>query len=170
MKKEYLNLFLKRRSVREYKKEYIKKEVLENIIMMGMNAPSAGNQQPWEFIIITERNILNKIPEIHPYAQMLKNAPAAILVCGKPECKYPDYWIQDCAAATENILLAVHAEGLGGVWLGVYPLDERISGLRELLYISEAAVPFALISVGIPAKEPEYIDRFDRKRIHYEKW
>ncbi|MDD3625989.1 MAG: nitroreductase family protein [bacterium] len=170
MKDEYLNLFLKRRSVREYKSEDIEKEVLENIIRVGMNAPSAGNQQPWEFIIITKREILNEIPEIHPYSQMLKQAPAAILVCGNPECKYPDYWVQDCAAATENILLAIHAEGLGGVWLGVYPLEERVKGLQKLLNIPENIVPFSLLSVGVPKQESEFIDRFEKKRIHYERW
>ncbi len=171
MKEEFKNLFLTRRSIRQYKDEKVELKALEELIRIGMSAPSAGNQQPWEFIIIDEREKLDKIPDIHPYSQMIKGAPAAILICGAPHsCKYKDYWVQDCSAATQNILLAINALGLGGVWLGIYPLEERITGMRKLLDIPESITPFALISLGYPNQELKYIDRFDSKRIHKNNW
>ncbi len=171
MKEELENLFLTRRSIRKYEDKQIELKALEELIRIGMSAPSAGNQQPWEFIIIDDREKLDKIPDIHPYSEMIKDAPAAILICGTPQtCKYKDYWVQDCSAATQNILLAINALGLGGVWLGIYPLEERITGMRNLLDIPESITPFALISLGYPNEELKYIDRFDSKRIHKNNW
>jgi len=160
-----------RRSIRKYKPGEISVEKLRFLVKAGMYAPSAGNEQPWDFIIINERGILDKIPEFHPHAQMLKQAPAAILVCADiTREKHKDMWIQDCSAATENILIEITAQGLGGVWLGVYPREERIKGLKELLAIPAHVIPFSLIAVGFPAERKLAADRFNPQRLHLNKW
>lgn len=144
---------------------------MKELLKAAMSSPSAGNEQPWEFVVITDRNILCAIPKFHPYAQMLHEAPAAILVCGdlKRE-KYKGYWVQDCSAATENILIEVVEQGLGAVWIGIYPIEERITGMRKLLAIPETIIPFSLIAIGYPAENKEPSDRFDASRIHYNTW
>jgi nitroreductase len=162
---------LTRRSIRKYTAEPILHEVLIELLQAAMSAPSAGNEQPWEFVVITVRQILDKIPKFHPYAQMLKEAPIAILVCGDLNReKYKGYWVQDCSAATENILIAVNEKGLGAVWLGIYPIEERINGLRKLLNIPEHIIPFALVAIGHPAEKKEPADRFESVRIHFNQW
>ena len=136
-----------------------------------MSAPSAGNEQPWHFVVIKEREILNEIPNLHPHSGMLRGAPAAILVCGDEELqKYQGYWVQDCSAATQNLLVAVQAKGLGGVWLGVYPIEERVTGIRKLLGIPGNVIPFSLISIGHPAEQKPPADRYDASRIHHDRW
>lgn len=136
-----------------------------------MNAPSANNQQPWQFIIIDDRSILDKIPEFHPYSQMLKDAPAAILVCEDESLsKSEGYWIQDCAAATENILLEIADQDFGGVWLGIYPREERVNGMRMLLNLPSRIVPFSLIALGYPAERKEAKNIFDKSRIKFNAW
>lgn len=161
----------KRRSIRRYTKQVVADEVLRDILKAGMNAPSAGNEQPWEFFILTERSVLDEIPNFHPYSKMLHDAPAAVLVCGDLGRQvYEGYWVQDCSAATENILLEIVDKGLGGVWLGVYPISERVEGLRKLLNIPEQVVPFALIALGYPDETKPDKDIFDESRIHYNRW
>jgi nitroreductase len=166
-----MDAIFRRRSIRKYTSEPVhEKEVLE-FIKAGMNAPSAGNQQPWQFVIITERKLLDEIPKIHPYAQMLHQAPAAVLVCGDPDLeKHEGYWVQDCSAATENILLEIADRGFGGVWLGVYPRTDRVEGIRRLLKIPERIIPFALIAVGHPAERKEPKNEFRKDRIRYNYW
>jgi nitroreductase len=136
-----------------------------------MQAPSAKNERPWHFVVIDDQEILHKIPEFHRNAQMLKYAPLAILVCSdrKLESKRAT-WIQDCSAATENILLAAHGMGLGGVWLGVFPDADRVHGLTDLLDLPKDVRPVSLVAVGHPALTPEPVNRFDRRRIHINKW
>ncbi|MGA2479498.1 MAG: nitroreductase family protein [Spirochaetia bacterium] len=166
-----MNVIFERRSIRKYTDEPVPIEKLFDFVKAGMSAPSAGNQQPWHFITITDRSLLQKIPEFHPHSRMLKDAPAAICVCGDPALeKHPGFWLQDCAAATENILLEITAQGYGGVWIGVYPVEDRISNLRRLLGIPENIVPFCLISLGRPAERKEPKDLFRADRVHLEKW
>lgn len=166
-----LEAIYSRRSIRRYTGEPVPNEMIQELLKAAMSAPSAGNEQPWEFVVITEREMLNRIPSIHPYSQMLKEAPAAILVCGNEQReKYSGYWVQDCSAATENLLIAARALGLGTVWLGVYPLEERVKGLRLLLGIPEHITPFSLVSFGFPAEEKPPSNRFDNTRIHYDHW
>ena len=161
----------KRRSIRKYTGEPVAEEVLMAVVKAGMNAPSAGNQQPWHFVIIDQRPLLEKITEIHPYAQMLHEAPAAILVCGDLNLEeHVGYWVQDCSAAVENMLLEIVDQGLGGVWLGVYPREDRVSGLRKLLDIPESITPFALIAVGHPNESKGLKDEFHRERIRRNHW
>ena len=166
-----MDAILSRRSIRRYTTQSVSDEVIKELLEAAMSAPSAGNEQPWHFSVINERQILNKIPEIHPHSGMLRDAPVAILVCGDETLqKYQGYWVQDCSAATENILIAAQAKGLGGVWLGVYPIADRVTGIRKLLGIPEHVIPFSLISIGYPAEQKPRSDRYDASRIHHNKW
>jgi nitroreductase len=170
----FMNAFtviLERRSIRSYTSETVSDENVEQLLRAAMSAPSAGNQQPWHFVVIRERNLLDAIPSFHPYSQMLRQAQAAILVCGEPAvAKHEGYWVQDCAAATENILIAAAALGLGAVWLGVHPREERVAGFRKLLGVPPHIIPFALVPVGHPAERKPPSDRYDTARIHADLW
>ena len=160
-----------RRSIRKYAKKPGSKEQINELIKIGMSAPSAGNEQPWHFIVIDDSNILKEIPSLHNHAQMLKDAAVAILVCGDLNLeKHKGMWVQDCSAATQNILIAVNAIDLGAVWLGVYPREERVSSLRKLLNIPNNIVPFSLISIGYPAEEKKPSNRYSESRVHLNKW
>jgi nitroreductase len=166
-----MNAIYKRRSIRKYTSKEVPDEKLLEFVKAGMNAPSAGNQQPWRFVIVTERSLLDKIPGVHPYAEMLKEAPAAILVCGDLGLEsHKGYWVQDCSACTENILLEIADQGFGGVWLGVYPREDRVEGLRKLFNIPENIVPLSLIAVGYPAEQKPPRNEFDKSRIRYNSW
>lgn len=166
-----MEAILTRRSIRKYTDQAVPDDVIKKLMEAAMHAPSAHNQQPWQFVVIQDRQLLDKIPEIHPYSKMLKTAPLAILVCGdSSRFKSPDYWPQDCAAATQNILLAARALGLGSVWMGVYPKDNLIDGLRKLFELPADITPFNLIAVGYPAEEKPAANRFDEKRVHYDRW
>ena len=162
---------LSRRSIRKFHSDRVSEEIVDKLLAAGMNAPSAGNQQPWHFIVIDDREILNKIPEFHQYSQMLKHAPLAICVCGDLAKQiHEGYWIQDCSAATENILIAAHALGLGAVWLGIHPRKKRIEGLKELLNIPDSVEPLSLISLGQPDEEKPPAERYLQERIHRNGW
>jgi nitroreductase len=162
---------LTRRSIRKYKDKPVSDDLIKQVLEAAMAAPSAGNEQPWQFIVINDRKILGQIPAIHPNASMTKDAPLAILVCGDlSKEKYPGYWSVDCSAATENLLLAVHALGLGAVWCGIYPREERIEGMKKMLGIPDGIVPFALVPIGYPGEEKPPSERFEKERIHYNKW
>lgn len=166
-----MNAIYKRRSIRKFEKKPVPEKELMEFIRAGMNAPSAGNEQPWQFIIIDKRELLDEIPTFHPYAQMLKQAPAAILVCGDLDLeKHKGYWVQDCAAATENILLEITDRGFGGVWLGVYPRKDRVEGIRKLLRIPDRIIPFSLIAVGYPAEKKDPKNEFKKERVRYNYW
>ena len=161
-----------RRSIRKYTSAVVSEAAVKEILEAAMSAPSAGNQQPWHFVVIDDRQILDRVPEFHPHSLMCREARLAILVCGDPSLeKHAGYWVQDCAAATQNLLLAVHAEGLGGVWVGVYPREERVIGFRKLLNIPEHVVPFAVIPIGHPAEQkPPRPDRYNEARVHKNAW
>jgi len=162
---------LTRRSIRKYKQGQVSQDQINNILKAGMYAPSARNQQPWHFIVITDRDILNQIMQVHPYAGMLSEAQLAILVCGDKTLELSkDYWVVDCSAATQNILLAAHGIGLGAVWLGLHPREERKRDMIELLSLPDHIQPLSLISVGIPDEKKEDPDRFKPERIHYNAW
>ena len=166
-----MEAIFKRRSIRSYAPQPVPEDTLKEILKVAMAAPSAGNEQPWHFVIIKDRSILDKIPTVHPYSQMVRQAPLAILVCGDMKLAvHGEMWVQDCSAATENMLLAVQAKGLGAVWLGVYPREERINGLRKLLEIPPDIVPFSLIPIGHPAEEKPPGNRYKESRVHYDKW
>ncbi len=168
---ETLDAIFTRRSVRDFKSDPISEEDLLLLLKAGMQAPSAKNERPWHFVVIDDPEVLHAIPEFHRNAKMLLYAPLAILVCSdrKLENKRAT-WIQDCAAATENILLAAHAMGLGGVWLGVFPDSDRVFGMQSLLELPKDVRPVSMVAIGYPALKPEPTDRFDESRIHHNKW
>ena len=168
---EAMDAILSRRSIRKYTEGPVPDEVLNELLAAAMSAPSAGNQQPWHFVVIRERGILDEIPKYHPYSAMLKEASVAILVCGdlKSE-KHKGYWVQDCSAATENLLIAVEAKGLGAVWLGVYPREERVAGIRKLLGLPEHIIPLSLIPVGYKGEQKPPANRYDASKVHHNGW
>lgn len=161
-----------RRSIRRYTDKPVAAETVTKLLEAAMAAPSAGNEQPWEFIVVTDRAALEQVTQVHAYSQMLKQAPVAIVVCADlARNKYPvDFWIQDCAAATENILLAAADLGLGTCWLGVHPNTERVAGVRRIFAIPETIVPFAIVAVGHPADQPGKANRYDENRIYHESY
>ncbi len=168
---EVIEAILTRRSIRKYSREKITDNQIEIILKAAMYAPSAMNQQPWHFIVIDERKKLNLIMEVHPYAKMLKEAGLAILVCGDERLQLSKgYWVVDCGAATQNLLLAAHGIGLGAVWLGVRPREERKSGIRKIFHLPDHVQPFSLISIGYPAEEKPVPQRFKPERIHKNQW
>lgn len=166
-----MKAILSRRSIRRFLPGPVPEELMLELLEAAMCAPSAGNEQPWQFVVIDQRRLLDEIPKFHPYAGMLAEAPVAILVCGDMEKDlHKGYWVQDCSAAVENILIAVVEKGLGAVWVGVYPKEDRVLAMRALLGIPESIVPFALIPLGYPAEEKPPSGRFDAGRIHYNGW
>jgi len=166
-----IECILTRRSIRKYENRNVPDELIRKILVAGMSAPSAGNEQPWQFVVITEKKILNEIPRVSPYAAGAKDASAAILVCGDLSLEqFQGLWVVDCSAATQNMLLAVHALGLGAVWTGVYPMQDRVDGFRELLHLPDNIIPLSLIPIGYPAQKMPQQNRYKKERVHYNKW
>ena len=160
-----------RRSIRIYTDQPVAPETIREILEAAMMAPSAGNQQPWHFIVIEDRDLLNRIPEVHPYARMAASAALAILVCGDTrDLKHPHFWVQDCSAAVQNILLAAHERGLGSVWCGVYPREDRVKPLVDMFSLPDGVQPVALIPIGYPAERPIPENRIQWDRVHKNKW
>jgi nitroreductase len=170
----FIDMILTRHSVREFTGEIIQKEDLETIVKAGMSAPSAVNIQPWAFIIITEEKILNSLCQNLPYAKMLDKAGGAIIVCGIPEKDdqiAQKFWMMDCSAATENILLAAHSLSYGAVWTAVYPDEDRIKTVREECNIPNNIIPLNVIPIGIPVnRNAQPIDKYKSENIHWNKW
>ena len=170
------NIIFKRTSVRKYTTEPVSKENIELLLKAGMAAPSAMNIQPWEFIVVEARENLNKIMEIHPYSAMLKEAPLAIVVCADIEktayegFSEKKYWVQDCSAATQNIMLQAAELNLGSVWLGTYPKEEVYKPISELFKLPSNVIPITIIAIGHPDGEVLPKDKFDSNKIHYESW
>jgi len=160
-----------RRSIRAYTSAEVSEDAIERILHAGMAAPSAGNEQPWEFILIRNRQTLDQISQAHPYAEMVRHAPLAILVCGNlTRVRHQDFWIQDLAAATENMLLTVCALGLGSVWVGIHPRAKRVAEIRAVIPLPEEIIPFAILPIGHPAEFKPAENRYDQHRIHREEW
>lgn len=168
---ETIDAIFQRRSIRKYRREQIDKKIIDLILRAGMYAPSARNTQPWHFIVTDQRPQLDQLADIHPYGKMLKTATAAILVCGDTDIeKSLIYLVQDCSAATQNMLLAAHNVGLGSVWLGIQPRKKRIDAMRNFFNLPESIVPISLIALGIPDEKKRFPERFDSGRIHYNGW
>lgn len=164
-----LDCIMTRTSVRAYTDRQVPDSVVETLLRAGMAAPTAGNKQPWRFVVVQNRAVLDTLAGVDQYAAFLKMAPLAIVVCGVPAETFPDegeeYWVQDCSAASENILLAAHAEGMGAVWCGVYPLTERVEALRKILGLPKELVPLNIISIGYPRVHQQPKDKWDAKKI-----
>lgn len=162
-----------RKSVRQYTSEPVSEEHVETMLRAAMAAPSAVNFQPWRFVVVTERAELDAMAEILPYAKMLKQSPLAIVVCGETVWMGGNenpYWQQDCAAATQNLLLAAEALGLGAVWTGVYPNAELYTRLHDFLGLPSTVQPFCAIPIGHPAGDEQPKDKWKPENIHYGKW
>ncbi|MDR0339396.1 MAG: nitroreductase family protein [Desulfovibrio sp.] len=157
-----------RRSIRKYTEEPVAAEELRILLDAAMIAPSAGNAQPWRFVVIDDKTLLARIPAIHPYAGMAARAPLGIVVCGDLRReKYHGFWVQDCAAATQNLLLAATGLGLGAVWTGIYPVEDRVAAFSGLLNLPEQCVPLSLVVLGRPAMHAEARSRFDESLVHH---
>ena len=162
---------LGRRSIRRYAPRPVDDILVDTLLAAGMAAPSAGDQRPWHFVVVTDGDTLAALSCSHPYAKPLAAAPLAVVVCGdETDARWPEFWPQDCAAATENLLLAAHELGLGAVWIGVYPLEERVAAVGAVLGVPEGVVPFAMVAVGHPAAHKKPAHRYDAARIHRERW
>lgn len=160
-----------RRSIRQYTEEMVSQENMKTLLESAMYAPSGGNAQPWDFVVIRDKDTLNKITQVHPYSHCLKNANCAIIVCGNlSKEKYRELWIQDCSAATQNILLSAVGLNLGAVWMGLYPEMDRVDGVREIIGAPSDVYPFSIVSIGHPNESKTTPDRFDPNNIHLEKW
>lgn len=163
----------KRRSIRKYKLgAVVTDEQIKLLLEAAMLAPSACNTRPWEFIVVKEREVLDKIRKVHPYTGMLETAALAIIVCALPKTQenYNNglphgYYPQDCGAATQNILLQAVELGLGTCWCGVYPKEDRIADLQRILSIDK--LPFNIIAVGVPDEEPEQRGSYDENKVTY---
>jgi len=164
-----LEVLFTRRSIRQYTGEPVAEEDLKTILEAGMNAPSANNRQPWHFVVVDDRDKLNGIMAAHPYSKMLAQAPMALVVVADTATS-SSYFQQDCAAAIENILLAARALGLGTVWLGVYPSEERVKGIASLFDIPAPYVPLAIIALGHPAEEKGRTQRWNDTKVHRNAW
>jgi nitroreductase len=162
---------LLRMNVRSFTNHAVCQESVRKLLQAAMAAHSEGDERPWHFMVIEDAAIREQIADIHPYAHMVPQAPVAILVCGDLTLqKHSGFWVQDCAAATENILIEAQSLGLGAVWLGIHPVEGRVQNFRKLLDLPSHVVPFALTPVGYPAEQNGLKSRYDESRVHFGHW
>jgi nitroreductase len=160
-----------RRSIRKYTSEKVEEEKIKKIVKAGFAAPSCGNQRINHFIIIKDKKIINSIADIHGYAEALREADTAVAVCANLEEElYEGFWVQDCAAAAENMLTEAIHLGLGACWLGVHPKERIIKQVNSILEIPKKVKVLAIISLDYPAEEKETSDRYLEAKIHFDKW
>ncbi len=165
-----IQAILTRRSIRQYTTEPVSDDAVTELLKAAMSAPTAAGGV-WHFVVIRDRKVLDAVPTFHPHCEMLRHAAVAIAVCADTAKEaLKGRWPLDCAAATENILIAANALGLGACWVGIYPVDERIRKLRELLSMPEQVTPLCMVSLGHPAEEKDPPARFKREHIHRERW
>ena len=168
---------MSRTSIRQYTDEAIAESDLETLLRAGMAAPSCCNIQPWHFVVVKDQTVRQQMADAFGPAKPAAQAPVVVVVCGdmqimneSPVKDNTDYWVCDACAATENILVAANSLGLGGVWMGVWPMQNRILKLQELLSLPEYIVPLNMIALGHPAEQPEPKDKWKPERIHQDKW
>jgi nitroreductase len=136
-----------------------------------MAAHSAGDERPWHFVVLEDAATRERIADSHPFAHIVPQAPVAVLVCGDLTLqKHPGFWVQDRAAATESILIEAQSLGLGAIWLGIYPVEDRVRTFRKLLDLPSHVVPFALTPIGYSAEQIESRSRYDGSRVHFGRW
>jgi nitroreductase len=172
--RDCLSVIHSRKSVRQYTGQPVSKEQLMTILKAGMAAPTAVDKRPWAFVVVTDETVLAKLAEGLPYSKMIVQSKAAIVVCGVLAKALPGegrvFWVQDCSAATENILLAAEAIGLGAVWTGMYPSQQRLAYAQQVLGIPQDVIPLNIIAVGHPVGVEKPKDKFDPANIHWQKW
>lgn len=168
---DVMTAIMERRSVRSFTEQPVTDVQVEQILRAGMNAPSAGNAQPWEFVVIRNKETLTKITTINEYAAFAPSASVGILACGNLSLeKFKGYWVQDVSAAVENMLLAVHGLGLGAVWTGIYPMQDRVIAFQRLVNTPDEVIPLGLIVIGHTQSMPQPVSRFKPERIHNDTW
>jgi len=168
---EQLIPIFERRSVRKYTDQVISDEEINLILEAAMYAPSAVNKQPWHFIVVSQKKTFRKITEIHPNASFLEGASHAILICGDEKLQHDEgYYLADCGATTQNILLAAQGLGIGSCWIGIFPREARQKSIAELFRLPDHVQPFALVSLGFPDETKKQPDRFSPEKIHREYW
>lgn len=166
-----LDIILTRRSIRRYRKDPLPREIIDEILKCAQYAPSAVNKQPWHFIVIDDKKIFNRVMDIHPNSKMLSTASHAIVVCGDEKTQHDDgYWIADCGAATQNILLAAHSLRAGSCWVGLYPRQQRMKDMAVLLKLPPHIKPFALITLGYPDEQKVHPERYKKEKVFYNFW
>ena len=166
-----MNGTLSRINVRSFTDQAVSHESVRKLLQAAMVAHSEGDERPWHFVVVEDKATRVRIAYIHPYAHMVALAPVAILVCGDLTLqKHPGFWVQDCAAATENILIEAQSLGLGAVWLGIYPVEGRTQSFRNLFDLPSHVVPFALTPIGYPAEQNGLKDQYDQSRVHFGRW
>jgi nitroreductase len=169
-----LKIIHQRKSVRNYTDKKVSREQLETLVRAGMAAPTAANKQPWAFIAIDDRKMLDTLAEGLPYAKMLKQATSAIVVCGDMTKAFEGFeqifWVQDCSAASENILLAAESMGLGAVWTAVYPAEDRMKYVVGVLGLPKHIIPLNVIPVGYPVGVDKPKDKWKPENLHWQKW
>jgi nitroreductase len=166
-----LKAIFNRRSIRQYTPEQVPDEQIETILKAAMFAPSAVNKQPWHFIVFRDKDSIRNIIEVHPNASMLLQANVAILVCWDEHLQHDiGYGPVDCAAATQNMLLAAYSLGLGAVWVGIYPRQQRMEAVHKIFNLPDHVKGFSIVSIGHPAEQRIAPDRFDISKIHTGKW
>ena len=161
-----MNEIFHRTSVRKYQDKPVENEKIEKMLRAAMAAPSAGNQQPWEFYVVKDKATLEKLSKTSPFATCTAAAPLAFVACYRVNCRMPEYAQIDLSACVENLLLEADALDLGAVWLGIAPLEDRMEAVRAVLNIPETLKAFAIIPCGYPEAVRAQQDRFDRQRIH----
>lgn len=160
---------LNRKSVRQYSDKKVEQEKIDTILKCAMAAPSGMNKQPWEILVVTDKEKLEKIAEIAPNASYAKNSQVTIIVCGDITVS-EKLWEQDCCAVTENILLAVEALDLGAVWCMAYPSEERVAGIRGLFNLPENIVPLNIIPIGYPLTQEQPKQKYNADKVHVNNW
>ena len=171
--KNALDVIMTRTSVRAYRDCPVGADTLELLLRAAMAAPSAVNRQPWAFVVVDDRELLRKFSEALPFAKMAAEAPLAVVVCGdlsRNPGASGEWWVMDASAASENLLLAAHAMGLGAVWTGIYPREERVRAVREILGLPAHVVPLNLVPVGYPADNPVPKQKWNPANIRHNGW
>lgn len=162
-----MNSIFHRTSIRKYRDTKIEQEKVERLLKAAMAAPSACNQQPWEYYVVTDRQKIEQLSESSPYAGCTRNAPLAFVACYRKSCIAPEYAQIDLSASVENLLLEADAQGLGAVWLGIAPIRERMDRVAEILMLPDTLEAFAIIPCGYSDEEKEQQDRYDQSRVHF---
>lgn len=167
-----LTSIFKRRSIRKFTAQAVEKEKLETILRAAMSAPTARNVQDWEFLVVTSDEGKKKLAAAHPTGMTAANAPLSIIVCSNLEREKPaqGYFAQDCAAAIQNMLLSAHALGLGSVWMGVYPGQDKVDNIKAAFALPVHIQPVAVVVFGYAAEEKADQDRYDDNKVHFEQW
>lgn len=160
-----------RRSVRSFTNTEVPLSLVKELITVASHAPSAGNGQPWHFIVVDDRQLMNEMAQINRHGEMAREAPVGIVVVGNLDKeRIPGFWSQDCAAVTQNLLLVAHDRGLGATWTGIYPVRNRVEGVKKLFMLPGNSVPFSFVVLGYPARRESLVPRSEQAPVHYNHW